>query len=95
MKKSTVVKELAKKNNLSIKEVESIIDNLFEIIVDSLKSKESVSFIRFGSFVLVKRKGREVYLPGSKERVKIDPKYGIKFRPSRKLQKILEKEIKD
>jgi nucleoid DNA-binding protein len=95
MKKSMLIQELVKNHNLSNKEMELIINDFFDIIIRSLRNKEPVSLIGFGSFVPVKRKEREVYLPGTTTKVKIKSKYGIKFRPSKKLQKLLEQEIGD
>ena len=89
-----LIEELAKVHKKSQKEIELIVNDCFEIISRSLKNKEPVSLIGFGSFVPVQRKEREVYLPGTTTKVKIKAKYTIKFRPSRKLQKLLEEERK-
>jgi len=90
MKKTTLIQEIAEKKGLPKKEVEIVIDCMLETIVESIKEEEAVSFIGFGSFVPVRKKAREIYLPGADEKIKVKEKLGIRFKPSKKLKEILE-----
>ena len=92
MKKSMLIAEVAEKTGLPKAEVETIVNTMLESIVDALKARESVSFIGFGAFVPVKKNAREIYIPGTTKKVKVDEKYGIKFKPSKKLKSIIEGE---
>jgi DNA-binding protein HU-beta len=92
MKKTTLIQEIAQTRGLPKKEVEIVIDCLLDTIVESIKEEEAVSFIGFGSFVPVRKKSREIYLPGAEKKIKVDEKLGIRFKPSKKLKEILEKD---
>ncbi len=94
MKKSMLVAQVAEKTGLPKSEVEIIINSMLDTIVESLTEKEAVSFIGFGSFVPVKKNAREIYIPGTTTKVKVESKYGIRFKPSKKLKAIIES-IKD
>jgi len=90
MKKSMLITEIAEKTGLPKSEVEVIINSMLDSIVDALKAREAVSFIGFGSFVPVKKNAREIYIPGTTNKVKVDAKYGVRFKPSKKLKSIIE-----
>jgi DNA-binding protein HU-beta len=90
MKKSMLINEIADKTGLPKSEVEVIVNSMLDSITDALKAREAVSFIGFGSFVPVKKNAREIYIPGTTKKVKVDEKYGIRFKPSKKLKSIIE-----
>ena len=90
MKKSMLINEIAEKTELPKSEVEVIVNSMLESITDALKAREAVSFIGFGSFVPVKKNAREIYIPGTTTKVKVEEKYGVKFKPSKKLKSIIE-----
>jgi DNA-binding protein HU-beta len=92
MKKTTLIQEIAEKKGLPKKEVEIVVDCLIETIVESIKEEEAVSFIGFGSFVPVKKNPREIFLPGADKKIRVKEKLGIRFKPSKKLKEILEKD---
>ncbi len=90
MKKSMLINEVAEKTGLPRGEVEVIVNSMLDSVTEALKARESVSFIGFGSFVPVKKNAREIYIPGTTKKVKVDEKYGIRFKPSKKLKSIIE-----
>jgi len=90
MKKTTLIQEIAEKKGLPKKEVEIVIDCMLETIVESIKEEEAVSFIGFGSFVPVRKRPREIYLPGADKKIHVKEKLGIRFKPSKRLKEILE-----
>jgi len=90
MKKSMLIQEIAEKTSLPKSEIEIIINTMLETVVESLKDREAVSFIGFGSFVPVKKNAREIYIPGTTTKVQVKEKYGVRFKPSKKLKSILE-----
>jgi len=91
LKKTTLIQEIAKKQDLPKKEVEIVIESLLETIIETIKEEEAVSFIGFGSFVPVKKNARDICLPGTDEKVHVNKKLGIRFKPSKKLKAVLEK----
>jgi len=90
MKKSTLINQVNKNTKIPLKDVEVVINLALEIIANSLKNGDFVSLYGFGSFSLVKRKAKELYIPGSKNKVKVPEKYAIKFTPSNKLKRTIE-----
>ncbi len=90
MKKSMLIQEIAEKTSLPKSEIEIIINTMLDTVVESLKDREAVSFIGFGSFVPVKKNAREIYIPGTTKKVQVKEKYGVRFKPSKKLKSILE-----
>jgi|AAUQ01.1.fsa_nt_gi DNA-binding protein HU-beta len=95
MKKSMLIQQIAEKTGLPKSEVEIIINTMLESITEALKAREAVSFIGFGSFVPVKKKAREIYIPGTTTKIKVNEKFGVRFKPSKKLKTILENEVED
>ncbi len=90
MKKTTLINEIANNNNLSIENVTLVIDEAIKSITQSLSEGEAVSFTGFGSFSLVQRKAKSIYLPGGDEKIHVKAKNVVKFRPSKKLKEAVE-----
>ncbi len=90
MKKTALIQEIQEKTNFSKDEVELVVNTLLDVITDTLKDGESVSLFGFGSFVVTKRKPKEVYIPGTTKKVLIEEKNSVKFKPSNKLKSIVE-----
>jgi len=90
MKKSTIINQINQNISIAEKDIELIVNSMLNIITDSLKNGESVSLYGFGSFNLVKRKAKEIYIPGTTNKVKIPEKYAIKFIPSNRLKQEVE-----
>ncbi len=63
MNKRTLIEELSKKTNLTLKESKNAIEEFQNIIVEALKRGDSVNLINFGCFRVVERKARMVYNP--------------------------------
>jgi len=90
MKKSVLINEVAEKTGLPRKETELIINTMLDTITDALKNKEPVSFLGFGSFEPVKKNAREIYIPGTTKKVKVEEKYGVRFKPGKTLKKKIQ-----
>ncbi|NPA50634.1 MAG: HU family DNA-binding protein [Epsilonproteobacteria bacterium] len=95
MKKSILIEEVAQKTGIPKKETEMVINALLDTITDALKNKEAVSFLGFGSFHPVKKNSREVYIPGTTKKVKIEEKYSIRFKPGKKLKDEIQKALEE
>jgi len=90
MKKTMLIQEVSQKTKLSKEEVAIIVNSILDSITNALTNKESVSFLGFGSFKPIKKREREVYIPGTNQKVKIKEKYSVKFTPSKKLKFLME-----
>ncbi len=83
--------ELAKKINqelgFSVRSSKSLVDDLFNILIESLNSGEKVKIIRFGSFLPLLKKSRMGINPNTKEKIIISARKTVAFRPSPILKK--------
>jgi len=90
MKKSTLVNEVSSKTSFSPDKIEKVVDTMLDIITVSLKEGESVSLYGFGSFMLTKRKAKEVYIPGTNKKAKVKARNIVTFKPSNRLKRVVE-----
>ena len=90
MKKSTVICEIEAKTGLPYQDIENVVNNTLDIIMDCLKDGVPVSLYGFGSFKVYKKKAKEVYIPGTKQKVQLAERYAVKFVPSKKLKTLVE-----
>ena len=90
MKKSTIISEIQEKTDFSYKDIEDVVNATLLLITDSLKDGASVSLYGFGSFKIYIKKSKEVYIPGTKQKVKLEEKKAVKFIPSQKLKDLVE-----
>ncbi len=90
MKKSHLIDEIYKSTNFTKKDITLVVDTMFDIIKECLQEGESVSISKFGSFVLTDRRAKELYIPGTKDKVYVKAKKAIKFKPSIKLKDAVE-----
>lgn len=75
MTKSELIEQVASKvNNFSRKDIEVIVDTLFDSMSDSLSKGDKVEIRGFGSFKIKERDGRHGRNPKSGENIFIDSK---------------------
>lgn len=90
MKKSDFIDIVATKSGLSKKDTELIINKTLETITETLKNRDSVSFLGFGSFSAVKKGAREIVLPGASKTVKVPSKYSVRFKTGKYLKAAIQ-----
>ncbi|GAF67233.1 unnamed protein product, partial [marine sediment metagenome] len=73
MNKGDLVKEVAKVVSTK-KEAQVAVDCVFSTITKSLKKKDTVTIIGFGTFKVAQRKARKGRNPGTGEEIKIKAK---------------------
>jgi len=95
MKKSNLIDEIYKTTNMKKKDITLVVDTMFDVIKKTLQDGESVSISKFGSFVLTERKAKELYIPGTTDKVYVKAKKVIKFKPSIKLKNAVEKQLEN
>ena len=86
MKKRQLAQEVAERTGIDSKEVEIIIDNMLSIMMEALKAGEGIGFKGFGSIKPVVKKEREIFIPGTGKKIKVESKVSIQFRPSKTLK---------
>jgi len=85
MNKADLIKAVSKVT-CTKKEAEAAIDAFLEAITRSLKKKEVVSLVGFGTFAVKKRKARKGVNPKTREEIKIPAKMVPIFRPGKGLR---------
>ncbi len=90
MKKANLINEIYRSTDYTKKDITLVVDTMFDIIKDCLRDGESVSISRFGSFTLTDRRAKDLYIPGTADKVHIKAKRAVKFKPSVKLKYAVE-----
>jgi len=85
MNKGDLVNEVAKVVNTK-KEAQAAVDCVFSTITKSLKKKNAVTLIGFGTFKVQRRKARKGRNPRTGEEIKIKAKNVPKFVPGKALK---------
>ena len=88
--KADLVERVAEATGLPKAKCREIVDTVLDEIFNALVKGEKVSIRRFGTFEVVlsrRTKGRNLQ---TGEEIRIEPRYVVKFRPSRQLKKVIE-----
>jgi nucleoid DNA-binding protein len=93
MKKSNLIDEIYKTTDFTKKDITLVVDTMFDIIKKCLQDGEAVSISKFGSFVLTDRRAKELYIPGTTNKVYVKAKRAVKFKPSIKLKDAVERTL--
>ena len=86
MNKGQLVEAIAKAAELSKKDAQAALEATLVTIQKSLKKKDNVTLIGFGTFSVVKRKARTGINPATGEKIKIKAKNVVKFKAGSKLK---------
>ncbi|MAP94182.1 MAG: DNA-binding protein [Ponticaulis sp.] len=88
MNKSELAKAVAEKCDTTPKQAVAIIDAAFDVIADTMKSKDSVTLAGFGTFATKDRAAREGINPATKEKIQIPAKTVAVFKPAKPLKEL-------
>jgi len=92
MTKSELVEAVASKvQNFSRKDIEVIVDTIFQSMSDSLSSGDKVEIRGFGSFKIKEREGRQGRNPKSGENIFIEPKTVANFKGGKVIRERINK----
>ena len=89
MNKSELVASIAEKSKLTKKDSETVLNAFIEIVGASLKKREKITLIGFGTFEARKRAARKGMNPQTKEELKIPAKTVPVFKPGSALKEIV------
>ena len=92
MTKADLIDEVSKLSNLTKKETETIVNTVFDSIVDSLKDGEKIELRGFGSFRIRHRGARTGRNPKTGDKVSVPPKRIPYFKPGKELRELLNDE---
>jgi integration host factor subunit beta len=93
MTKAELVDEVARIVQLTKKQAETIVNIVFDSIVDSLRSGQKIELRGFGSFRLRNRKSRTGRNPKTGEKVEVPSKKIPYFKPGKELKELINKTV--
>ena len=95
MTKSELIERIANKNpHLLLKDVERLVNVVFDKIISSLAKGERVEFRGFGAFSVRKRTPRIAKNPRTGEQVKVEERNIPHFKTGKQLHELLNKDFK-
>jgi integration host factor subunit beta len=84
--KADLIAEVERITELKRTDSETIVETIFESIIDSLQKGDKIEIRGFGSFRTRQRKGRVGRNPKTGEKVEVPPKKIPFFKPSKELK---------
>ncbi len=93
MTKAVLVDEVARVVQLTKKQAETIVNIVFDSIVDSLRAGQKIELRGFGSFRLRSRKSRTGRNPKTGEKVEVPSKKIPYFKPGKELKELINKAL--
>ena len=93
MTKAERVDEVARVVQLTKKQAETIVNIVFDSIVESLRSGQKIELRGFGSFRLRNRKSRTGRNPKTGEKVEVPSKKIPYFKPGKELKELINRAI--
>lgn len=91
MTKAELVDEVARVVQLTKKQAETIVNIVFDSIVESLRGGQKIELRGFGSFRLRSRKSRTGRNPKTGEKVEVPSKKIPYFKPGKELKELINK----
>lgn len=92
MKKSDLIERVSGKiEYLTKKQVETIVDMIFEYMKENLSKGEKIELRGFGNFRVKERNARVARNPKTGEKVEVPPQKSIHFKMSKALKDALNK----
>ena len=82
---------LAEQNDITPKEAQHLVEQLTEIMADTLDNGDTITIQGFGNFETKKKMERIIVNPNTKQRQLIPPKLVVAFKPSSVLKDQLKK----
>src|SRR5713226_6955658 len=95
MTKAELVDEVARVVQLTKKQAETIVNIVFDSIVESLRSGQKIELRGFGSFRLRNRKSRTGRNPKTGEKVEVPSKKIPYFKPGKELKELINRAVGD
>lgn len=90
--KADLVEEVIRVTQLPRKESETIVETVFESIIEALKKNEKIEIRGFGSFRTRQRRGRTGRNPKTGDKVEVPAKRIPFFKPSKELKEFVNGE---
>lgn len=89
MNKAEMISKISEESEVSKTDVEKVLSSFFSTVKTSLKDKQSVRLIGFGTFSSGKRKKRTGRNPQTGEQINIPASFYPKFKPGKDFKEYL------
>lgn len=86
MNKAELIKAVAEKAELNLRDAEAAVDAAVDIVTDALINGEEVKISGFGIFAMKERAAREGTNPATQEKIHIDASKTVTFKVSKALK---------
>ena len=93
MTKADLVKIICEKMGWALKESTEIVEQVFEIIQETLESGEKIKISGFGNFVVRQKRPRRGRIPKTGQEIVISARKVVTFKPGYVLRKALNQEV--
>jgi nucleoid DNA-binding protein len=84
--KKEIVKQISEELELTQLKTKEIVQKTFEAIVDTLLREKRIELRNFGVFEVKRRKARKARNPRTGERVDVEPKNVVTFKPGKEME---------
>src|SRR6202166_2731696 len=89
--KKEIVKQISERIGLTQLKTKEIVQQTFDAIVDTLLEVGRIELRNFGVFEVKKRKARKARNPRTGERVDVEPKKVVTFKPGKEMEEKVRK----
>jgi integration host factor subunit beta len=84
--KKEIVKQISEKLGLTQLKTKEIVQKTFDAIIETLLTEHRIELRNFGVFEVKKRKARKARNPRTGERVDVEPKNVVTFKPGKEME---------
>ena len=91
MTKKEIVKQISERIGLTQLKTKDIVQQTFDAIVDTLLEAGRIELRNFGVFEVKMRKARKARNPRTGERVNVEPKKVVTFKPGKEMEEKVRK----
>ncbi len=95
MTKAELVEEVARVSDLTKKHSESIVNTVFDSIIEALQKDEKIELRGFGSFRIRQRRSRQGRNPKTGDKVDVPAKRIPYFKPGKELKELINSSSPD
>jgi integration host factor subunit beta len=89
--KKEIVKQISERIGLTQLKTKEIVQQTFDAIVDTLLEVGRIELRNFGVFEVKMRKARKARNPRTGERVDVEPKKVVTFKPGKEMEELVRK----
>src|SRR5205085_9110801 len=84
--KKEIVKQISEALGLTQLKTKEIVQKTFDAIIETLLSERRIELRNFGVFEVKRRKARKARNPRTGERVDVEPKFVVTFKPGKEME---------